>query len=57
MMDTPMTAGLQREVDRCAMKRIADPLEIAQAILFLAGTESSFATGAVLVVDGGPTFH
>jgi NAD(P)-dependent dehydrogenase (short-subunit alcohol dehydrogenase family) len=56
-MDTPLTAGLQREVDRYAMKRIADLLEIAQAILFLAGTESSFVTGAVLVVDGGPTFH
>jgi len=57
MVDTPMTAGLQREVDRNAMKRIADPLEIAQAILFLTGTESSFVTGAALAVDGGRTFH
>ncbi len=57
MVDTPMTAGLQREVDRYAMKRIADPLEIAQAILFLTGTESSFVTGAALAVDGGRTFH
>jgi NAD(P)-dependent dehydrogenase (short-subunit alcohol dehydrogenase family) len=39
MVDTPMTLGLRREVDRYAMKRIADPLEIAQAILFLTGTE------------------
>jgi NAD(P)-dependent dehydrogenase (short-subunit alcohol dehydrogenase family) len=39
------------------MKRIADPLEIAQAILFLTGTESSFVTGAALAVDGGRTFH
>jgi NAD(P)-dependent dehydrogenase (short-subunit alcohol dehydrogenase family) len=57
MVDTPMIAGLQREVDRYAMKRIADPLEIAQAILFLTGTESSFVTGAALAVDGGRTFH
>ena len=57
MVDTPMTAGLRREVDRYAMKRIADPLEIAQAILFLTGTESSFVTGAALAVDGGRTFH
>ena len=57
MVDTPMTAGLQRDTDRYAMKRIADPLEIAQAILFLTGTESSFVTGAALAVDGGRTFH
>jgi NAD(P)-dependent dehydrogenase (short-subunit alcohol dehydrogenase family) len=57
MVDTPMTAGLQREVDRYAMKRIADPLEIAQAILFLTSAESSFVTGAALAVDGGRTFH
>jgi NAD(P)-dependent dehydrogenase (short-subunit alcohol dehydrogenase family) len=57
MVDTPMTAGLRREIDRYAMKRIADPLEIAQAILFLTSTESSFVTGAALAVDGGRTFH
>jgi NAD(P)-dependent dehydrogenase (short-subunit alcohol dehydrogenase family) len=57
MVDTPMTTGLQREVDRYAMKRIAEPLEIAQAILFLTSAESSFVTGAALAVDGGRTFH
>jgi NAD(P)-dependent dehydrogenase (short-subunit alcohol dehydrogenase family) len=57
MVDTPMTVGLQRETDRYAMKRIADPLEIAQAILFLTSAESSFVTGAALAVDGGRTFH
>jgi NAD(P)-dependent dehydrogenase (short-subunit alcohol dehydrogenase family) len=57
MVDTPMTAGLKRETDRYAMKRIADPLEIAQAILFLSSAESSFVTGAALAVDGGRTFH
>ena len=57
MVDTPMTAGLEREVDRYALKRIAEPMEIAQAILFLTGTESSFVTGAALAVDGGRTFH
>jgi len=57
MVDTPMTARLRREVDRYALKRIAEPLEIAQAILFLTGTESSFVTGAALAIDGGRTFH
>jgi NAD(P)-dependent dehydrogenase (short-subunit alcohol dehydrogenase family) len=57
MVDTPMTAGLERDLDRYALGRIAEPLEIAQAILFLTGTESSFITGAALAVDGGRTFH
>jgi NAD(P)-dependent dehydrogenase (short-subunit alcohol dehydrogenase family) len=57
MVDTPMTAGLQHHPERYALKRIADPLEIARAILFLTSAESSFVTGAALAVDGGRTFH
>jgi NAD(P)-dependent dehydrogenase (short-subunit alcohol dehydrogenase family) len=57
MVDTPMTAGLPREVNRYAMQRIAQPLEIAQAVLFFTAPESSFVTGAALAVDGGRTFH
>lgn len=36
-----------------AMKRIAQPEEIAQAALFLAGPGSSFVTGSALFADGG----
>ena len=57
MVDTPMTAGLERDLDRYALGRIAEPLEIAQSILFLTATESSFITGTALAVDGGRTFH
>jgi 3(or 17)beta-hydroxysteroid dehydrogenase len=35
--------------------RIAQPIEIARTILFLASAESTFTTGAELVVDGGLT--
>ena len=37
------------------MKRVGQPIEIAQAMLFLACDESSFMTGAEMVVDGGYT--
>lgn len=37
------------------MGRIADPAEIARAILFLLSPASSFVTGQVLRIDGGET--
>ncbi len=38
-----------------ALRCIGTPLEIAQAVLFLATDASSFMNGATLVVDGGAT--
>ena len=35
--------------------RIAQPDEVAQAILYLASSASSFVTGAALPIDGGIT--
>ena len=37
------------------LKRIAEPREIAYAVLFLASEEASFITGSYLMVDGGYT--
>ena len=71
--DTDMlAAGLERGGDKGAsleeekaalenkilLKRIADPLEIARAIFFLADArQSSYITGQSLVVDGGATIR
>jgi len=48
------------EVERVAtagtpIGRMADPSEIARAVLFLASDESSFMVGHALVADGGLT--
>ncbi|MBB3966782.1 SDR family oxidoreductase [Rhizobium metallidurans] len=40
---------------RAPMNRVAKPDEIAQAILWLASDEASYATGSILTVDGGMT--
>ena len=37
------------------LQRMADPKEIAQAILFLASSDASYITGTNLMVDGGVT--
>lgn len=60
VMRTPMLDALSAEQLEALeamhpLGRVADPAEIAQAVLHLAGEESSFTTGAVFLVDGGLT--
>jgi len=40
-------------MDRIPLRRAAEPEDIANAVLFLASSESDYITGQVLIVDGG----
>jgi 3(or 17)beta-hydroxysteroid dehydrogenase len=42
-------------ISAAPLGRLAQPIEVARSILFLASDESAFTTGAELVVDGGLT--
>jgi NAD(P)-dependent dehydrogenase (short-subunit alcohol dehydrogenase family) len=57
MVDTPMAEGFRANVGNYALKRIADPDEIASVILFLISADGSYMTGATLAADGGRSFH
>jgi len=39
--------------DRIPLGRLGQPIDIAQAVAFLASDESSFITGATIDVNGG----
>ncbi len=43
------------QLERVPMKRLAEPSEIADAVLYLASDRASYITGQTLVVDGGWT--
>ncbi len=43
----------RRSLSQIPLGRVAQPEDIANAVLYLASDESSFVTGSELVIDGG----
>ncbi len=48
-------ARMERRMQRLPLKRVGTTEDIAYGVLYLASDESSFVTGAELVIDGGTT--
>ncbi|WP_368504843.1 SDR family oxidoreductase [Alkalihalophilus sp. As8PL] len=59
-IDTPLfqsmdEKGKEKFIKKIPMKRVGNPEEIAQTVLFYASDASSYVTGTLLEVDGGLT--
>ena len=60
-MLTPMLAGTlsQEAIDAVSadvpLRRLAQPREVSNLVVFLASDEASYITGAEFVIDGGQT--
>lgn len=54
VMEKPeVREAIMPAVDTAPMKRMGQPEEVADAILFLCSTQASFVQGHAMVVDGG----
>ena len=58
LVDTPMTQAMPEDVlaklvEKVPAARIGTPLDVANAVVFLASDEASYITGQVIGVDGG----
>ena len=53
---TPMTTSFAENedlIDSLPMKRMGEPEEVAELVLFLASDKSNYITGEVIRIDGG----
>jgi 3-oxoacyl-[acyl-carrier protein] reductase len=53
MAKEALEIGLERYLERIPMRRVAEPGEVAQVVVFLASDRAGYMTGATLDVTGG----
>ena len=54
MIDSAPDRNIEEKlVKQIPLRKLAEPIDIANAAVFLASDESSFITGTELVIDGG----
>jgi 3-oxoacyl-[acyl-carrier protein] reductase len=53
MTENTWSDRIKKQVDNILLKRMADPKEIAEVVLFLSGDKNKYITGQTINVDGG----
>jgi len=53
MTDNTWSDRIQKQVDNILLKRMADPNEIAEIVLFLSSSANEYITGQTINIDGG----
>lgn len=53
MTSSTWSDRIKKQVGNILLKRMAEPREIAKAVLFLSGSENEYITGQTINIDGG----
>ena len=53
MLNATNQGGRDSKIPMTPLRRLGNPIEVANGVLFLASDEASFITAAELVIDGG----